>query len=193
MIMFFFHDSCNMNHISSPSSPKAPHTITNSSPCLTDRNTHSSYFFSLSFIYTFLLLQKVQILTSSVHNTFCYSFNVTFLCFFAYNSLSYIFNFCNRDFLIAMHLLSLYEKAVVMAQSFFLQKETGIFWPKWVFLNSNLCYNISQCWFVCLFVWVSWHINLLGYLMPNPFLNKSTVVFQTIQFSISTLFDCQKP
>ena len=33
--------------------------------------------------------------------------------------------------------------------------------------------------------------TLVGYLMPNPFLCKS-VLFKTIQFSVSTQFDCQK-
>ena len=33
--------------------------------------------------------------------------------------------------------------------------------------------------------------TFVGYLMPNPFLCKS-VLFQTIQFSISTQFNCQK-
>ena len=33
----------------------------------------------------------------------------------------------------------------------------------------------------------------VGYfLMPNPFLYKDTVLFQTVQFSLSTLFNCQK-
>ena len=33
---------------------------------------------------------------------------------------------------------------------------------------------------------------IVGYLMPNPFLWIQTVRFQTIQFSISTQFKCQK-
>ena len=33
--------------------------------------------------------------------------------------------------------------------------------------------------------------TFVGYLMPNPFLCKS-VLFKTIQFSISTQFNCQK-
>ena len=36
-------------------------------------------------------------------------------------------------------------------------------------------------------------LNFVGYLMPNPFLHKWTVLFQIIQFSISTQFNCQKP
>ena len=31
----------------------------------------------------------------------------------------------------------------------------------------------------------------VGYLMPNPFLNKLSVLFQTIQFNLSTKFNCQ--
>ena len=34
--------------------------------------------------------------------------------------------------------------------------------------------------------------TVLGYLMSNPFLYKSSVLFQTIQFSMSTQFNCQK-
>ena len=34
--------------------------------------------------------------------------------------------------------------------------------------------------------------NFVGYLTPNPFLCKSSVLFKTIQFSISTQFNCQK-
>ena len=33
--------------------------------------------------------------------------------------------------------------------------------------------------------------TFVGYLMPNPFLYKQTVLFQTIQFSISTPINCQ--
>ena len=34
--------------------------------------------------------------------------------------------------------------------------------------------------------------TFVGYLMPNPFLYNKTVLFQTIQFSMSTEFNCQK-
>ena len=34
--------------------------------------------------------------------------------------------------------------------------------------------------------------SFVGYLMLNPFLYKKTVLFQTIQFNISTQFNCQK-
>ena len=34
--------------------------------------------------------------------------------------------------------------------------------------------------------------TFVGYLMPNPFSYKYTVLFQTIQFSISTQFNYQK-
>ena len=34
--------------------------------------------------------------------------------------------------------------------------------------------------------------TFVGYLMPNPFLCKYSVLFKTIQFSISTQFNCQK-
>ena len=35
--------------------------------------------------------------------------------------------------------------------------------------------------------------TFVGYLIPYSFLYKSTVLIQTIQFSISTQFICQKP
>ena len=41
-----------------------------------------------------------------------------------------------------------------------------------------------------MFGWVYGISTFVGYLMPNPFLYKS-VLFQTIQFSISTQFTCQ--
>ena len=34
--------------------------------------------------------------------------------------------------------------------------------------------------------------TFVGYLTPNPFLCKSSALFQTIQFSMSTQFGCQK-
>ena len=46
--------------------------------------------------------------------------------------------------------------------------------------------------FVCLFVWVHGISTSVGYLIPNPFLYKWTVLFQTIQFSKSTQFNYQK-
>ena len=45
--------------------------------------------------------------------------------------------------------------------------------------------------FVCLFCFYSIS-TFVGYLTPNPFLYKQTVLFQTIQFSISTQFDLSK-
>ena len=43
-----------------------------------------------------------------------------------------------------------------------------------------------------LFVWVYGISTFVGYLMPNPFLYKWTILFQTIQFNLSTQFNCQK-
>ena len=41
--------------------------------------------------------------------------------------------------------------------------------------------------------WVFYGIStFVGYLMPNPFLCKISVLVQTIQFSLSTQFNCQK-
>ena len=48
------------------------------------------------------------------------------------------------------------------------------------------------CLFICLFVWVHDISTFEGYLMPNPFLYKGTVLFETIQFNISIQFNCQE-
>ena len=40
-------------------------------------------------------------------------------------------------------------------------------------------------------VWFYGIPTFVGYLMPNPFLYKQTVLFQIIQFSISAQFICQ--
>ena len=45
---------------------------------------------------------------------------------------------------------------------------------------------------------IGWLVGFYGistfvdYLMPNPFLCKKSVLFKTIQFSMSTQFNCQK-
>ena len=41
-------------------------------------------------------------------------------------------------------------------------------------------------------VWFCGISTIVGYLMPNPLLYIKTVLFQTIQFSISTQFQCQR-
>ena len=49
--------------------------------------------------------------------------------------------------------------------------------------------------FVCLFGWLVVFYGIstfVGYLISNPFSYKWTVLFQTIQFRISTQFNCQK-
>ena len=49
--------------------------------------------------------------------------------------------------------------------------------------------------FNCLFVFLFGFYGVstfVGYLMPNPFLYKLTVLFQTIQFRISTQFNYQE-
>ena len=48
--------------------------------------------------------------------------------------------------------------------------------------------SIGLVWFVG-FYGIS---TFVGYLTPNPFLYKQSVLFQTIQFSISTQFYCHK-
>ena len=54
-------------------------------------------------------------------------------------------------------------------------------------MNNTLAW-FGLVWFVG-FYGIS---TLLGYLTPNPFLCKYSILFQTIQFSISTQFNCQK-
>ena len=44
-------------------------------------------------------------------------------------------------------------------------------------------------------VWLVWFYGIstfVGYLTPNPFLCKWSVLLKTVQFSISTRFNCQK-
>ena len=50
---------------------------------------------------------------------------------------------------------------------------------------------IFFCLFVCLFVWVLWHINLCRLFNAKAIFMK-IVLLQTIQFSISTQFNCEK-
>ena len=42
------------------------------------------------------------------------------------------------------------------------------------------------------FVWFYGISTFVGYLTPNPFLCKLSVLLKTVQFSISTQFNCQK-
>ena len=60
-------------------------------------------------------------------------------------------------------------------------------------LNIRLQYLKSDNYMqiICLFVFYGIS-TFVGYLMPNPFLYKWTVLFQTIQVSISTQFNCPK-
>ena len=44
----------------------------------------------------------------------------------------------------------------------------------------------------CLFVWFYGISTFVGYLTPNPFLCKQSVLLKTVQFSISTQFNFQK-
>ena len=54
--------------------------------------------------------------------------------------------------------------------------------------NTWFCLQLMIGW-LCGFYGIS---TSVGYLMPNPFLYESTVLFQTIQFGVSTQFNCQK-
>ena len=51
--------------------------------------------------------------------------------------------------------------------------------------KKRICYLVD---FFCL----GFMAYFVGYLMPNPFLYKQRVLFQTIQFNISIQFNCQK-
>ena len=46
--------------------------------------------------------------------------------------------------------------------------------------------------YFCLFVWVLWHINLCRLFSAKSIFYEPAVLFQTIQFSISTQINCQK-
>ena len=58
----------------------------------------------------------------------------------------------------------------------------------------SLCKDLGPNYGFNRFGWVGFYgISILvGYLTPNPFLYIETVLFQTIQFNISTQFKCQK-
>ena len=51
-------------------------------------------------------------------------------------------------------------------------------------------YTASRVWFDL--VWFYGTSTIVGYLIPNPFLNIKTVLFQIIQLNISTQFHCKK-
>ena len=65
-------------------------------------------------------------------------------------------------------------------------KNKGNITPLSLFLS---LFSVSQSlsFFVCLFVWVLWHINLCRLFNAKSILFKWTVLFQTIQFSLSTV------
>ena len=58
--------------------------------------------------------------------------------------------------------------------------------------------NLHKCSYIYIYIWVCvclvWFVgfhgisNFVGYLTPNTFLCKLSVLFKTIQFSISTQF-----
>ena len=83
MILFFFHDSFDLNQISSPlSRSKYYHTITNAPPYVTVGSMQSSFSISPSFLLTLTSnYQKSSNLFSSVHNTFYYILMYTFFVF----------------------------------------------------------------------------------------------------------------
>ena len=80
----------------------------------------------------------------------------------------------------------------------------------WIFKHSFfffICLLHSPCWTQDYFLYFIFPLDLstwifvvgfygistfVGYLTPNPFLCKLSVLLKTIQFSISTQFNCQK-
>ena len=68
-----------------------------------------------------------------------------------------------------------------------------------LFIPQVMCWIISLLFFYKYgfgiwfgLVWFHGTTTIIGYLMPNPFLYIETFPFKTIQFSISTQFQCQK-
>ena len=83
-----------------------------------------------------------------------------------------------------LHLESMEGSAVI--QSYVLPKSTDQKATKLLFITVLVWFGL---------VWVVGFYGVstfVGYLMPNPFLCKWSVLFKTIQFSISTQFNCQK-
>ena len=92
--------------------------------------------------------------------------------------------------------LHLFPKKQIVMGLFFSWKTARMTFLLTVAAEESECYNFMECFFntdlfVCLFGFYS-ITTFVGYLMPNPFLYKWTVLFQIIQFSISTQFNCQK-
>ena len=61
-------------------------------------------------------------------------------------------------------------------------------------LNMLSSYAVCKWWRVGMVWFVGFYgiSTFVGYLTPNPFLCKLSVLFQTIQFSMSTQFNCLK-
>ena len=53
----------------------------------------------------------------------------------------------------------------------------------------DICLTTTLVWWFVGFYGIS---TFVGYLTPNPFLCKLSVLLKTVQFSISTQFNCQK-
>ena len=59
--------------------------------------------------------------------------------------------------------------------------------------DTGMEFGMKKCWLVSQLVVEFYDIStVLGYVTPNPFLCKYLVLFQTIQFSMNTQFNCQK-
>ena len=62
-------------------------------------------------------------------------------------------------------------------------------------LSLYLSPSLSIYIYVYIYVWLVGFYGIstfVGYLTPNPFLCKKSVLFQTFHFSVSTLFNCEK-
>ena len=70
----------------------------------------------------------------------------------------------------------------------FLSKTNNLYLIIWIEITIHIK---DVGWLSFMACQVLWHI-IVGYSMPNSFLCKKSVLFQTIQFSMTTLFNCQK-
>ena len=59
-------------------------------------------------------------------------------------------------------------------------------------MGINKCSGPLECVDLVWFVWFYGISTFVGYLTPNPFLCKLSVLLKTFKFSISKQFNCQK-
>ena len=93
---------------------------------------------------------------------------------------------CQRDIIMVMicTFLSVFANSLFSKTAY-----VSIITSFWGFIR------FDHGWLLILFVCLVGFFGIstfVGYLMPNPFLCKLSVLFKTIQFSMSTQFNCQK-